>query len=130
MRIKKTTKEFIADAIEVHGNKYDYSKVNYESNSKKVVIICKEHGEFLKTPQVHIKGQGCRICNGYVALTQQSFIERSQNKHGELYDYSKTEVISKNDKVVIICNIHGVFEQLPGNHIKGQGCPSCAQILI
>jgi hypothetical protein len=129
MAIKKTTDQFIADAIHVHGNKYDYSKVVYEGSGKKVVIICKEHGEFLKAPDSHISGQGCRICKGYVALNQQSFIERSHNKHGELYDYSKTEVKSKHDKVLIICNIHGVFEQLPGNHISGQGCPSCAQIL-
>ncbi len=129
MPIKKTTEQFIADAIYVHGDKYDYSRVNYETSSKKVVIICKEHGEFLKTPEKHLIGQGCRICNGYVALTQQSFLERSHNKHGELYDYSKTEVKSKYDKVVIICKIHGEFEQLPSNHIKGQGCPECAQIL-
>ena len=129
MPVKKTTEQFIADALHVHGNKYDYSKVVYVSGSKKVVIICNEHGEFLKTPQLHIKGQGCRICNGYVALTHQSFIERSLNKHGVLYDYSKTEVKSKHDKVVIKCNIHGEFEQLPSNHIKGQGCPECAQIL-
>ncbi len=129
MPVKKTTEQFIADALHVHGNKYNYSRVIYVSGSKKVVIICNEHGEFLKTPQSHIKGQGCRICNGYVALTQQSFIERSHNKHGELYDYFKTEVKSKHDKVVIKCNIHGEFEQLPSNHIKGNGCPECAQIL-
>lgn len=129
MPIKKTTEQFITDAIRIHGNNYDYSKVNYETRSKKVVIICKKHGEFLKTPELHIKGQGCRICNGYVALTQKSFLERSQNKHGELYDYSQTQVKTKHDKVVIICKTHGDFEQLPSNHIKGQGCPKCAQIL-
>jgi len=126
---KKSFEEFIIEASTLHNNKYDYSKVVYKNSSEKVVVTCKSHGDYLILPQKHLIGQGCRICNGYIALTQQSFIERSKNKHGELYDYSKTEVISKNDKVVIICNIHGEFEQLPGNHIKGQGCPSCAQIL-
>ena len=105
MPLKKTTEQFVADAIHVHGNKYDYSKVVYKNSSEKVVVTCKSHGDFLILPQKHLIGQGCRICNGYIALTQQSFIERSHNKHGELYDYSKTEVISKNDKIIIICKI-------------------------
>lgn len=46
----------------VHGNKYDYSKVKYEYRNKPVIIICKKHGEFLKTPTGHIAGSGCLIC--------------------------------------------------------------------
>jgi hypothetical protein len=128
MPVKKTAEQFLTEAIHVHGDKYDYSKMIFESGSKKIVIICKEHGEFLQSPQKHLIGQGCRNCNGYIALTQQSFLERSHKKHGALYNYSKTEVKSKHDKVVIICKLHGEFEQLPSNHIKGQGCPACAQI--
>ena len=128
MPIKKTTEQFINESINIHGNKYDYSKVIYENNCKKVIIICKEHGEFLKSPQTHLAGQGCRICNGYVVLNQQSFLDRAIKKHEDLYDYSKTTVLSKHDKVIIICRIHAEFHQLPGNHISGQGCPDCAQI--
>lgn len=49
MRKKMTTEEFIAKAREVHGDKYDYSKVNYINNSTKVIIICPIHGEFEQT---------------------------------------------------------------------------------
>ena len=46
MPIKKTRDEFIENAVKIHGDKYDYSKVNYENSSNKVIIICKIHGEF------------------------------------------------------------------------------------
>ena len=126
---KKTVDEFIIEASTIHNCKYDYSKVVYNNSSENVIITCKIHGDFLKSPQKHLAGQGCRICNGYIALNQNSFLERSNKKHGGLYDYSKAKIKSKKDKVIIICRIHGEFEQLPGNHIKGQGCPNCAQIL-
>lgn len=126
---KKSLEEFIAEAATIHNNKYNYSKVVYKNSSEKIVVTCKSHGDFLISPHKHLIGQGCRICNGYVALTQLSFLERSNDKHGKLYDYSKTEVKSKHNKVVIICKLHGEFEQLPSNHIKGQGCPECAQIV-
>lgn len=44
---RKTKEQFIADAIAVHGDKYDYSKVDYQGNKVKVCIICPKHGEFL-----------------------------------------------------------------------------------
>ena len=40
------SQDFIKKAIRVHGNKYDYSKIEYVKNSIKIIIICKEHGEF------------------------------------------------------------------------------------
>jgi len=57
--------EFIRKAISVHGNKYDYSKVNYINDKEKVCIICPEHGEFWQSPNKHlIRQQGCPICTG------------------------------------------------------------------
>lgn len=125
---KKTLEEFIIDARKVHGNKYDYSKINYQGSSKSILIICPHHGEFIKTPDKHLIGQGCRICKGYVQLTQDSFIERSNKTHGNRYEYSKSQINKKNDKVLIICKEHGNFKQLPQNHIKGAGCPECGRL--
>ena len=59
MAKKSTTKEFIEKAKQVHGDKYDYSKVEYVRSSEKVCIICPEHGEFWQTPNAHLQGQGC-----------------------------------------------------------------------
>ena len=58
------TEQFIEKAKIKHGNKYDYSKVNYTNYKTKITIICHEHGEFNMTPDSHINGkQGCKICN-------------------------------------------------------------------
>lgn len=43
---KKTKEEFIQEARDVHGDKYDYSKVEYVNNHTKVCILCPKHGEF------------------------------------------------------------------------------------
>ena len=60
---KYTLDEFITKAIEVHGDEYDYSKVEYINNKTKVCIICPEHGEFWQRPDKHLTGHGCKICN-------------------------------------------------------------------
>ena len=62
MSQKLTTEEFIKKAREVHGDKYDYSKVEYVGNKAKVTIICTEHGEFLQSPHKHLSGHGCEKC--------------------------------------------------------------------
>lgn len=60
---KYTDREtFIEKAKVVHGNKYDYSKVEYINNKTKVCIICPIHGEFWITPSNHLLGRGCREC--------------------------------------------------------------------
>jgi ssDNA-binding Zn-finger/Zn-ribbon topoisomerase 1 len=127
MPAKITREQFIQKAIELHGDLYDYSLVEYEGNSIKVKIGCKTHGVFEKSPGHHLRGQGCRICKGYVALSKESFVERSLAKHGDKYDYSQVDIKSKNQKVEIVCPSHGLFYQLPLNHIAGQGCPQCGQ---
>ena len=54
---KKTSDTFVLQSRNVHGDKYDYSKVEYINNSTKVCIICPEHGEFWKTPKHHLHSQ-------------------------------------------------------------------------
>ena len=58
-----TKEEFIAKAIEAHGDKYDYSKVNYINNATKVCIICPIHGEFWQIPSNHFRGCECPLCD-------------------------------------------------------------------
>ncbi len=60
---KKTTEQYIAEAIDVHGNRYDYSKVEYRGNRGKIIIICPTHGEFLQNAKSHLQGHGCPKCH-------------------------------------------------------------------
>ena len=59
---KLTTEQFIEKAKKIHGDKYDYSKVNYVGTTTKVCIICPEHGEFWQKPYAHLNGHGCPGC--------------------------------------------------------------------
>lgn len=61
-RRRLTKEEFIKRANIIHGNKYDYSKVDYKTEKHKVCIICPEHGEFWQTPDKHLRGNGCPKC--------------------------------------------------------------------
>ena len=120
-----TTENFIKKARKVHGDKYDYSKVEYKGTHTKVCIICQEHGEFLQTPHNHLHSQGCLACSGRKQLTTEEFIRRAKEVHGDKYDYSKVEYVNKSTKVKIICPIHGEFEQIPDSHLHGHGCHKC-----
>lgn len=64
-RCKKTTstEDFIAKAKIIHGNKYDYSEVKYEKSHRKIYVICPKHGRFPITPNNHLHGKGCPVCN-------------------------------------------------------------------
>lgn len=194
-----TTSEIIEKFQQVHGNKYDYSQVDYVNSTKKVKIICPDHGEFLQYPFNHIKGVGCPSCGGNKRLTTEEYkkqlrlkykdsdiildkvkyvnnhtmvtlicpehgeFERlpsslSQNMecpecqkqrlhdkfvkpqhevlrdfrfiHGYKYDYTHMNYVNSETKIKIICPDHGEFEQTPGDHSQGQGCPVCSTIAM
>lgn len=119
-------KLFIEKARTKHGDRYDYSKVVYVHNRCKVTFICKEHGDFEQTPNDHLRRSGCTKCSGHYMYSTQEWIAVVKEKHGEVYDYSKTEYARSKDKVIITCNVHGDFEQLAYNHMLGKGCPKCS----
>ena len=129
------TEEIIKKFREVHGNKYDYSKVEYVKMHNKVRIICPMHGEFEQTPSKHLLGQGCKKC-GIIerakkkTKTTEQFIKEAKAIHGDKYDYSKTEYVNAYTKVKIICPTHGEFEQRPFDHIHNHGCPMCSESLL
>ena len=116
---------FIEKARKVHGDKYDYSKVEYINKKTEVCIICSEHGEFFQLPSVHLRGNGCPKCSGLLKKTTKQFIEDAKKVHGDKYDYSKVKYINAKTKVCIICPTHGEFWQSPSAHLRGNGCVKC-----
>ena len=84
------TNEFIRKAKIVHGDKYDYSKVNYTDSQTKVCIICPKHGEFLQTPASHLSGHGCSKCAFEINTKRQSnntkrIIKNTKKVHTDKY---------------------------------------------
>jgi hypothetical protein len=123
---RKTNENFIKDAIDIHGNRYDYSKVNYKNSSTKIIIICKEHGEFEQAPISHLNGSNCNKCSGAYTLSTDEFVNKANIIHDNEYDYSKVEYVNTKKKVTIVCKIHGDFTQIPEHHLNGHGCSKCA----
>ena len=120
--------DFVQKAKEIHGYKYDYSKVEYKGVKTKVCIVCPEHGEFWQTPDNHInQKQGCPICGGSKKLVKNDFIDKAKEIHGNKYDYSKVDYINNKTKVCIVCPEHGEFWQKPNDHLNGNGCPKCTE---
>lgn len=119
-----TTESFIKKAIEVHGNKYDYSKVQYVNAHTKVCIICPKHGEFWQIPYSHLKGFGCEECAHRVIDTAR-FISDASQIHNNFYQYSNTIYINSHRKVWVTCPKHGDFLIPPLAHLNGKKCPKC-----
>ena len=126
----KPSEQFIKESIEIHGNKYDYSLVEYKGSFNDVKIICKKHGIFKQKPVVHINGCGCKKCSNeklskIKISNNKEFIKKSKDIHKNKYDYSLVEYKNAHAKVKIICKEHSVFEQTPNSHLNGTGCPNC-----
>lgn len=56
------TCKFVASAISIHGDRYAYDKAIYRKSSSKVVITCREHGDFKQRANGHLAGKGCQKC--------------------------------------------------------------------
>jgi hypothetical protein len=126
---------FISKVKIIHNDFYDYSLVDYKKATETVDIICPVHGIFKQTPNSHLNGSGCRDCandklRNDRAFTKETFIEKAILVHGNKYDYSLVNYYNARNKVDIICPIHGLFEQAPHLHLRGENCPSCRESVI
>lgn len=128
--IKYDKTSFIEKAKLIHGDKYNYSKVNYINGRIKVEIICPKHGSFWQTPNGHLQKKGCPLCAieqkaDKCRKTIDTFIKQSNIIHNNYYDYRKSVYINDGTKLEIICPKHGAFWQTPNQHLRGAGCPQC-----
>ncbi len=123
---------FIEQALEVHGSKYDYSKVRYTNWKTKVRIRCPLHGWFDQVPHSHLIGYGCFKCAAEERSAKQrlpwgEFVKRSRLIHGSNYKYHRNGYESLYSKIEILCSTHGIFTQRCSDHLSGNGCPSCGK---
>jgi len=134
-----TKEQFIQKAKEVHGDKFDYSNVKYIDSQTHVSITCIPcKYSFNTTPNNHVRGRDCRLCaiklkTDKMRKTTEQFILEAKKIHTDennnsIYDYSLVDYNTTNEKVIIICKIHGRFEQCPAHHLKGCGCRRCGII--
>jgi len=87
LRLTSNTKKFIEKAKNIHGDKYDYTLVEYIRSDLKVIIICMKHGKFEQIPDAHMQGSGCPICinktESVVFLWCKNLYETTQSQFSE-----------------------------------------------
>lgn len=149
--------EFVSRAVQIHKNTdgtpiYDYSESVLNKVKNDITIRCYIHGYFTQEAESHINTKsnngaaGCPDCGNAkgaekLRLGRDHFIKASQKKHVDkdgnpIYDYSMSyvnkvtgniEYTNIDDKVRIICPIHGIFKQIAYDHRNGKGCTYCVE---
>lgn len=137
VRQSMSVREFIEKAIQLHGDKYDYSRVRQFKNQHELVLIgCNnpEHGYFLKSPANHLHirlKQGCPECGHRrgaekIAKSWESFLEDARKVHGDDYDYERGHYATTRSIIEIYCKECKVyFPQRVTDHLSGNGHPLC-----
>ena len=121
-----TQDEFIERATQLNNGKYDYSKVVYKNNRTPVTITCPIHGDFNQVPGDHLRGHQCIKCRDLKhSKGIDRFITEARGLHQNRYTYNKVDYRNSHIPVTITCPIHGDFNQTPGAHLQGNGCPHC-----
>lgn len=132
---KLTQSQFLEHCKEVHGDRYDYSRVNYKNSLTKVDIICKRegHGVFSIMPPGHTHaGGGCPVCaqevrTAKMTKTQEKFLEQCKAQNAPKITFENVRYVSDKAKVSFTCTDHGPFDMSPTNFLQGQRCPSCSE---
>lgn len=125
----------IEEGRSFHGDKYDYSLLEYIDYATPLKIICPEHGLFEQKYQKHCRlGRGCWKCGKKSCVekrqtrTQGDIIESAIEVHNNFYNYSDSIYNGYNEEMVINCPVHGKFSQLVSSHLMGYGCSDCGII--
>lgn len=122
---------FLEKARAKFGDKYTYDLSNYKTLNSRITITCPEHGTYKQTGRTHLDTEGCPRCgrlkaNKTKSLTQEEFITKCKEVHGDRYDYSKVDYVKGRGKIIIICPEHGEFTTTASGHLySGYGCPKC-----
>ena len=130
---KTSLEEFVKRAKEIHGDKYDYSEVEYINSGTSVKIFCKTHQEFFwQTPSTHIlQKSGCPKCANCYSMTPEERKNLLEITYGDKFDFSLVDfnlVINEKVKFKIKCKSCGQVLEKSFSRIdfsKEMFCPYC-----
>jgi len=122
-KYKHTKDEIIAKCIEAHGDRYDYSLVEWKGTRKKITIVCKLHGPFEQEFGNHVRQKtNCPKCSPSILSYPRRTIDSIAAKVR-----SDVSVLSIDGQVITLCcPTHGEFTKLTSNIRNTPGCPKCA----
>lgn len=132
---RKPLEEVVSEFVQVHGNRYDYSKIEYTTNHTPLKIYCKVHKEFFfQSAANHYTGKGCPKCGtsraaALITKDKDFVLQQFKAKHGDIYDYSLVDYRGNQEEVSILCKEHGEFRQTPYDHLTAfTPCPVCRSL--
>ena len=121
-----TTESFIAEAKDIYGDRYDYSKVDYTNREHRVVVTCPIHGDFQVYAREHLDGKGCPKCE-----KGEKFVAKLKEKFGDKFGLEGFVYESSTSPVTLVCPTHGAFSRLPHQILNAPlGCPECGKDLM
>ena len=121
-----TTESFIAEAKEIYGDRYDYSKVDYKNREHRVTIVCPVHGDFQVYAREHLDGKGCPKCE-----KGEKILLKLKEKFGDKFGLDEFIYESSTAPVTLVCPTHGAFSRLPHQILNSSlGCPECANDIV
>lgn len=127
-----TKEQFIDRSNARFGDLLNYDKTKYVDYSTPVILNCQIHGDFVRTPDSHLK---CKYACNECATIQRGFKKRksleqlcdeSEELFGKVFDFSKSVYNGSKKEILIICGIHKEFITTPDNHLGSKyGCAQC-----
>ena len=133
---KLTNEEAIQKCIATHGDKYDYSKLNYVNAATKVIIICPVHGDFEQLLYSHYSGSGCAKCasevhgQSKIINHKQVFLEKCRQVHGNRYGLELITYTNAHSIINVKCFEHGIFKIKANSFLNGGNCPHCSKTIV
>ena len=116
-----TTKDYV-NKCKAQG--LDLPIEDYINNSTKIKHRCKQGHTYYQTPNVHLQGHGCSICSGKKHKTPEEYYQECKDSK---LDLPIENYINNHTKIKHKCNKGHIYKQLPGSHLRGDGCPYCAK---
>lgn len=124
-KLSRSLDKFIELSKLKHGDLFDYELTVYKNKRTKVQLKCKNGHTFWQTPESHLHVKGCPRCAGVERNSQEDFLRKAKEVHGDEYDLSQTIYTSSSKKIQIICKKHGLFSMRSVNFLMGQKCRRC-----
>ena len=117
----------VAEFKAIHGDAFNYDKMEYKNSRTVLKIFCNAHKGYIY--QRYDKHKSIKECQECVRLKQvEQLFERCTEIHGGKYTYTNSVYIDYITKMTVICPLHGGFHVSPKKHVIGVGCPKCSSI--
>lgn len=133
-RCRLSTEEFVSRSLDRYTPAYSYQKTEYKGQSRKVIVTCREHGDFYPNAGNHIRGvAGCPKCASRKTGercrdTKESFLVKAKIAWPDAnYSFSNTIYVNSTTPIVVTCEKHGDFNVYPSDFLSGHGCQKCGR---